>query len=210
MAHGVVLGVLGGEHTLVDHVLDLGVVAGEAAQDPVAQAVDAAVADPQAGVAAAVGDHDGGGGPHALADALGLVADDGVGVGERGLDGLDVGLEGAAELHLAEGADDGGGGPLAVLVAAHAVGHGPQAHVVAQQVGVFVDAAHEAFMGETRRQESELGSHAVFQANKAHANDGCRSASGRRLTQFMIQPPGSGRSALRQACRQRRLKETAY
>ena len=129
----------GGDGALVDQFLHVAVVGRELAQLAVPQ-VGAAVADP-AHLEAVLGDAQGHhGGAHRQAFRALLAVPDDVFVGAA--DGVHQRPPGA---HLAHhGVAGQRAGDLAEFVAAHAVGHQPQAQLGVAVVGVFVELATQA------------------------------------------------------------------
>jgi hypothetical protein len=73
-------------------------------------------------------------------------------------------IAGAGGLQRHQRLDDLGGGDIAALVAAHAVGDGPQARLGAIQHPVFIDGAANAGVGAVDRAQGQPG----FDGRRAH------------------------------------------
>ena len=136
---------LGRELAPVDQLLDQAVVAGQLGQRAGTQAVEAAVAGPQAGDVAVDGEQDDHGAARqpvagGARDQLAIAG------GEGGLDGDQEVVTALGRRQGGEARGDQLAGVVAARVAAHAVGHRPQAALGQGQGAVLVQLAHQADM----------------------------------------------------------------
>ena len=139
------------EQAAVLQVLHVAVVAGNAFQHAVAQAVQATVAGPQAHPAqAARGEHHHGAAHHGHATVGGFFAHGRVDAQQVIAQRRRVFVQGAAQRHMAQAVDDQAADIVPRRVPAHAIGHHPQAVFRQVQKGIFVDLANHAHMAFAR------------------------------------------------------------
>jgi hypothetical protein len=118
-------------------LLDVGVVAGQLLQLPVAQPVNAAVAGPDR-CKVLLEDQQSDDRAAAQPGAVGALDQGAIAARERLVERLEQLARAARAAHAAQVADDQDAGIVAAIMAAHAVGNRPDAEIEARQAGFLV------------------------------------------------------------------------